>query len=296
MKNFKEAIEAVKQQKEKKVTAVVAADEHAIQAALEGVKEDMITPIFIGDEAEIKEILKNEGATQEFEIIPTESLQEAAEVGVKLVRDDRAQLILKGLIDTSILLKAVVNKEKGIGTGKIMSHLAILEIPTYHKLLTITDGGMIPYPDIEKKRYILENAVDALVDMGWEKPKVAVMAAIEKVNPGMQETVDAAQLKEWNEQGEIKNCIVEGPISFDLAYLEEAAKLKHYESPVAGDPDILIVPNLACGNMLSKALNIAAKGRLAGLVVGAKAPILLNSRSSTAEEKFLSLVMAQLLN
>ncbi|MBP2651655.1 MAG: phosphate butyryltransferase [Firmicutes bacterium] len=199
---------------------------------------------------------------------------------------------MKGKIQTADLLKAVVNKEKGLRTGSVMSHVVLHEIPTYHKLLVITDGGMMMYPNLAEKKQIIENAVNSLLSLGYDKPKVAVLAAVENVNPKMPEAVDAGLLKEMNQKGEIKNCIVEGPISYDLAMSKDAAKIKGYESPVTEDADILMVPNITVGNIMGKALVYSAGAKIAGFIVGAKVPIVLTSRGSSAEEKYLSLVLS----
>jgi len=220
---------------------------------------------------------------------------EAARLAVELVKNGTVDFIIKGCLDTSVLLKAVVNREEGLGTGRLMSHIAFNEVRTYHKLLITTDGGMNLYPDVNQKQQIIENAVEVLKKLGYDKPKVACLAAVEKVNPKMPETVDAMELKKRNQEGVLKDCVVEGPISFDLAFDKNAAMHKNYESPVAGDADVLLVPNIAVGNVLGKSLVHAAGGRMAGLVVGARCPIIITSRSSTAEEKFLSTALASLI-
>lgn len=173
-----------------------------------------------------------------------------------------------------------------------MSHVAILEVPAYPKLIAITDGGMMMYPDVEEKKEILENAVQVFKSMGYECPKVAVLAAVETVNPKMPEAVDADILKKMNESGEIKDCIVEGPISVDLTFNKESAVVKGYKSPVTGEADILLVSNITVGNILSKALLEMANATMAGIIVGAKVPIVLTSRGATTQEKYLSLVLS----
>ena len=172
-----------------------------------------------------------------------------------------------------------------------MSHFVINEIPNYHKLLVTTDGGMLMYPDLEQKKHIIENAVDTLISLGYDKPKVAVLAAVERVNPKMPETVDAAKLKEMNQSGAIINCIIDGPLSYDITMNKESAKIKGVDSQVCGDADILIVPNITTGNILGKCLVYSAGAKMAGFIVGAKVPIVLTSRGSSSEEKYLSLVL-----
>lgn len=291
MKSYDALLESL-QNTERQPLAVVAADAHSIEAALEGEKKGLVTPIFIGDKEKIAQTLRDMGERVGYEIMEAATLEEAAEIGVRLVGSVKAKLILKGQIDTAILLKAVLNKEYGIAKAGVLSHIALLDAPTYHKLFIVTDGGMIPYPTLEQKAAILKSAVDAMHKLGVDVPKVAVLAAVEKANPKLPETMDALALKELNQKGEITGCIVEGPISFDLAYDKEASELKGYKSDVAGDADIFLTPDFVSGNILAKSFTYAAKGRMAGLILGAKAPILLTSRSSTAEEKFLSLALA----
>lgn len=293
-KNFNELIEKIQKDKSKKRVAVVAAhDEHTLQAVFRAKKDGIVDPILIGDKIKIKEILNEINVSiNEDLIINVEGDVEAAMKAVELIHENKADFIMKGKIQTSDLLRAVVNKEKGLRTGNVMSHLVIFEIPSYHKLLAVTDGGMMMYPNLDEKKQILENAVKTFVAMGYEKPKVAVLAAVEQVNPKMPESVDADMLKKMNQSGEIKDCIVEGPISYDLAMSKESAELKGYYSPVTEECDILIVPNITAGNILGKALLYSAGAKMAGFIVGAKVPIVLTSRGASAEEKYLSLVLS----
>lgn len=293
LKNFDEMLQKVRGLARKRTVALVAAeDKHALEAVLHAEKEGIVRPILVGDEGKIREILKELNATNEYEIYNEPDSNKAAYKAVELVRDNKADFLMKGKIETAGILKAVVDKEKGLGQGRLMSHFVLVEVPTYHKLLVTTDGGMVMYPTLDQKKEIIHNAVDTLLKLGYERPKVGVLAAIEKVNPKMPETIDADKLKEMNLKGEIENCIIEGPISYDLAMYKEAAKLKGYESEVAGDVDALIVPNITTGNVLGKALIYSANGKMAGIIVGAKAPIILTSRGSSAEEKFLSIALA----
>lgn len=293
LRNFDEMVEKVKGLPAKRTVALVAAeDRHALEAVLHAEKEGIVKAILVGDEGKIRELLKDLNATGEYEIANEPDSSKAAYKAVELVRENKADFLMKGKIDTAGILKAVVDKERGLGQGRLMSHVAIVEVPTYHKLLVATDGGMVMYPTLDQKKEIINNAVETLLKLGYERPKVGVLAAVEKVNPKMPETVEGDKLKEMNINGEIKNCIVEGPISYDLAIYEEAAKIKGYESQVAGDVDVLVVPDITTGNVLGKALIYSAKGKMAGIVVGAKVPIILTSRGSSAEEKFLSLALA----
>lgn len=293
-KNFNELIQKVQKVDEKKRVAVVAAqDEHTLEAVFRARKDHIAEPVLIGDKVKIKAIVKS--LNEELDdkaIIHAENDGDAAEKSVRLIHDNAADFIMKGKIQTADLLRAVVNKEKGLRTGNVMSHFVIHEMPSYHKLLVVTDGGMMMYPTVEEKKQIIENAVNTLIAMGYEKPKVAVLTAVENVNPKMPETIDADMLKQMNRRGEISDCIVEGPISYDLAMSRESARIKGYNSPVVADADILVVPNITAGNILGKSLVYSAGAKMAGFIVGARVPIVLTSRGASAEEKYLSLVLS----
>jgi phosphate butyryltransferase len=292
--NFDQLIEKVRDiDGAKRVAVVCAHDEHTLEAVQKAENDGLVKSVLIGKSAEINEILKKLNFEKDdTDIIHVEGDLETAYKACEIIRNEQADFLMKGKIQTGDLLKAVVDKEKGLRTGKVMSHVVFHEIPNYHKLMVVTDGGMMMYPDLDKKKQILENAVDTLCAIGYEKPKVAVLAAVEKVNPKMQESVDAGALKEMNVKGEIKNCIVEGPISYDLTMNKESAAIKGFESPVTGDADIMIVPNITVGNILGKCLVFSAEAKMAGFIVGAKVPIVLTSRGSTSEEKYLSLIIS----
>ena len=297
IKNFDELIKKIKKiEKPKKVVVVCAHDKHTLEALGKAEKEGIIESILIGNKNRIKELLKSiVFEKSEDSIIDTGSDTEAAYRAVELVRCHKADFIMKGKIQTADLLKAVVDRDKGLRGDKIMSHISFLEVPTYHKLLAVTDGGMVISPGLEEKKQILENAVEIFLSLGYENPKVALLAAVEKTNPKMSESVDGEALKKMNLDGEIKNCLVEGPISYDLAICKKSAEIKEYSSPVAGDADILVVPNITVGNVLAKSLVYSGKAKMAGFVTGAGVPIVLTSRGATSEEKYLSLVLCAAL-
>ncbi|HPW18119.1 MAG TPA: bifunctional enoyl-CoA hydratase/phosphate acetyltransferase [Candidatus Aminicenantes bacterium] len=293
-KNFEELIGKVKNvSRVKRVGVVAAQDGPSLEAVLRAMGDGLLEPALIGDKARITDILAKLGAgLPESAIVDEPDPLRAAAEAVRLVREGRADFLMKGKIETGDLLKAVVNKETGLGTGRVMSHMAIQTVPRYHKMLVTTDGGMLPYPTLEQKKDIIVNAVNALRAMGYDRPKVGVLAAVEKVNPKMPETVEAAALKEMNAKGEITGCVVEGPISMDIAVVKERAEVKGFVSEVAGDADILVVPDIHAGNILGKCLVELAGAKMAGLILGARAPIVVTSRGSSAEEKYLSLVLA----
>ena len=295
LKSMKDMAEMVKANPvKKKIVLACAHDEHSLDAVYEAYKEGIVEPILVGKEAEIKEIMAEHGFDfgGKEKIYDVDDDVESARKAVSLIREGEGDFMMKGRMQTADLLKQVVNKETGLQVGKIMSHVGLFEIPNYHKLVAMTDGGMLVSPDLEKKAKIVSNAVETMQNMGYEDPKVAVLCAAEKLNEKAQESVDAAALKEMNEKGEIAGCTVEGPISYDIALSREIADFKGFESPVAGEADVLIVPDMAAGNMLGKSWTITAGGTMAGIIVGAKVPIVLTSRGATAEEKFYSIVFA----
>lgn len=277
----------------KRMAVASAGEEHTLLAALHARREGIARPILVGNQEIIESLLKRLGEEVPAEdIYPASDPKEAAELSVSLVREGKADFLMKGYLDTAVILKAVVNKETGLGKGGVMSHFTMFEIPGYHKILVPVDGGMVTYPTLEQKKAIIENTVGTLRAMGYECPKVGVLACVEKVNPKMPETVEAAELSRMNREGEIKDCIVEGPISYDCAVDAEIARLKGYESRIAGDVDVLVAPNIHAGNIMGKMLACTCKARMAGFVVGAKCPIVLTSRGSSAEEKYLSIVVS----
>ncbi len=274
--------------------AVVAAahDEHTLQAVFAARRDGLIRPILVGRRNEIRSIAHSLGEELSPEqIVDAQDDLECAARSVALIREGKGDILIKGMLQTGTLLKAVVHRETGIRASQVMSHVAILDVPRYHKLLFITDGGMVVAPNLEQKGHILKNAVDFCRFLGYERPKAAALCAVETVNPAMPETGDALSLKEAGERGEFGPCIVEGPISLDLATDREAALVKGYHSPVAGDADILLVPAIAVGNVLGKALYGLAGGQMAGVVLGAAVPITINSRGATPEEKYYSILL-----
>ena len=280
-----------------KVTCAVACahDAHTLEAIMTMRNEGLMNCLLVGHTAEIKQIAAQHGyEVADAEIIEAATDEAAAQICVDLVREGKAGFILKGLLQTGTLLKAVVNKQTGLNTGSVISHFALVELPGYHKLLGVTDSGMIPCPDLDTKKAIIHNAVGAMQKLGYEKPLISALCAAEAVSPKIQETVDAAALKEASLAGELGNCYVEGPISFDLAMNPESAKVKKFESPVVGNSDILLVPGLAAGNIMVKSMLQFAGAQMAGCIVGAKCPIALISRSASYEEKYYSLLLCAL--
>ncbi len=296
-KNLQEMAEVVKSHPVKKrIVLCCAHDEHSLDAVNNAVKEGIVDPVLVGKEEEIRKIIKENGfVLEDAPIYNVEDDVEAAKKAVSLINEGKGDFLMKGKMQTADLLKQVVNKETGLQTGipgAVMSHVGMFEVPNYHKLIALTDGGMLLHPTREQKVQVINNAVTTLHNMGYENPKVACLCAAEKLNAKAPESVDAAALKEMNQNGEITGCVVEGPISYDIALSKEIADFKGFESPVAGDVDIMMVPDMVSGNVLGKSWVIQGGGKMTGLIVGAKAPIVLTSRGSGADEKFYSIVFA----
>ena len=284
---------------DKRVNLSVAAahDEEVLLAIKSAVEMEIITPILIGEENKIREISKEINFDlSKFKIINKGTIEECAETAVKLVSSGEADFAMKGLLDTSVILKAVLNKEWGLRTDSLLSHVMVYEVPSYDKLLVTTDGGMNIEPDYDQKVKILKNAIEATKPLGLKHIKVACLAAKEKVNSKMQATVDARALQEAGERGEFgKDVTVEGPLAFDLAVSKEAAKVKGFKSKVSGETDIMLMPTIEVGNGIGKALTYFAGAKSAGIIMGAKAPIVLVSRADSHESKLYSIAYGALI-
>ncbi len=290
IKNFEELIASVKGGPKKTVALVQANDAHALEAVIEA--QDIVNAILVGDPEKIRAELSALGQSPDlFEIVSVPEGMHPSVCAANLINDGRADFLMKGKIMTGDLLRGVLSPEAGLRTGGLMSHIIITEVPAYHKLLCVTDGGMCTYPDLEKKVDIVKNAVGFFKGLGYGTVNVAALCAIETVNPKMPETVHAAELKQMSLKGELGDCYVEGPISYDLAMMPELSAIKGYECPCVGDFDILLVPEIVVGNVLGKCLTYTCNGKMAGLVLGCKVPIVLTSRGSSAEEKYNSLAL-----
>ncbi len=293
-RDFSEIVEKTRAAQTKSVLAVAAAeDTHVIEAVLKAGREGIADAILVGNAPIIRELIRSqEGDPADFEIVTAASDENAGQAAVSLVKAGKANILMKGKMETRDLLKPVVARENDLHTGRVMSHMAFNKLPNYPKLIVNTDGGMIVYPSLEDKKNIIINAVTTLRAMGYDCPKIAVLAGVEKVNPKMIETVEADQLKQMNLSGEIPDCIVEGPLSYDIAMDAEIARYKGSHCPHSGDFDVLVVPNLAAGNILGKSWTVTAQSVMAGIIVGAKVPVIIVSRGSSSEEKFLSIALA----
>lgn len=277
---------------ETSILAVAAAeDEDVLQSVKDAIENKIIKPILIGNEEKIRKIANEiELNLEGIKIVNSNSIEYSAEIAVKLITNKEADFLMKGLIDTSILLKAVLNKDYGLRTDSLLSHVMIYEFPTYHKLLCVTDAAMNINPNYEQKVKILKNAIEAYKGLGIEEIKVGCIAAKEKVNPKMPATIDADLLAKACLKGEFgENVIVEGPVALDIAMSKHASMAKGYNSKISGEVDILLLPYIEVGNALGKSLTYMANAKSAGVIMGAKAPIVLTSRSETADSKLYSI-------
>ncbi|MBT3209047.1 MAG: bifunctional enoyl-CoA hydratase/phosphate acetyltransferase [Bacteroidetes bacterium] len=282
-----------KQKDKKKLVLAVAQDHHALDAAYNAYKKEIVEIVLVGKKDEIISLSeKYSYSLTDIQIIDEADKQKAVEISVKLVAEKKADILMKGNVNTSVLLKGVLNKEWGLRTGGLLSHLAIFEIKKYHKLLGLTDVAMNIAPDLKAKVAILKNAIDYMNKLGIEKPKVAAIAAMENVDENMIASLDAALLSKMSQRNQILNCEIDGPLAFDNAISSESAIQKGISSPVSGDADLLLMPNIESGNVLYKALSFFGDAKIAAVILGAKAPIVLTSRSDSEEAKLNSILLA----
>lgn len=281
-------LEKAKSVKRSRIALAAAHDKDALMSVCAARREGIAEPLLIGCGAEIRAILSSIGEDPAaFEIIEAGTDTECAETAVRAVRDGKAKFLMKGILSTADLMRAVLNKEWGLRTGSSISHIMFYDIPGY-KLAALTDGGMFAFPDLEGKKAILENCITTMRKLGWGHLSCACLCGAEQLNPKFQNMADAAELAampRWAEE----DVSVFGPVGFDLAVSTEACRHKKYAAPGAGEADILLVPNYEVGNNLGKALSIFGGAKNAGIVVGAAAPIILVSRADSAETKLASI-------
>lgn len=292
LKNYAETLEKAKEKGLVTISIAVAQDRDVLEAIKLAMDANLARAILVGDKALIEPMLEEVGLPSNTPIVHESDLTKAALKAVSLVNKGEAQVLMKGLVNSSDFLKAVLNPEEGLRTGRLLSHLAAFEVPGQEKLIFHTDGGMNITPDLEQKKEILTNALLALNTMGIEQPNVAVLTANEKVNPKMPATVDAQGLVEMWEAGQFPPSIVEGPIALDVAVSPEAAQHKGLESRVSGKVDLFLMPNIETGNVCGKALIYYAQAKMAGLILGATNPIVMTSRAETAQGKLNSIALA----
>ena len=268
----------------------------ALAGAVEAAERNLITPLLVGPAAKIAETAAAaELDISNLEIFDVPHSHASAAKAVALIREGKAEILMKGSLHTDELMSAIVSREGGLRTGRRISHVFIMDVPTYHKVLIVTDAAINIAPALEDKVDICQNAIDLAVSLGLEKPKVAILAAVETVTSKMPATIDAAALCKMAERGQIKGGILDGPLAFDNAISSQAAETKGIKSPVAGDPDILLAPDLEAGNILAKQLTFLANADSAGMVLGAKVPVILTSRADSVRSRIASCGVAKLV-
>jgi phosphotransacetylase len=268
----------------------------ALEGAAEAAKQGLIVPLLVGPASRIAEVAESSGIDlSNFEIVDAPHSHGAATKAVELIKQGRAEILMKGSLHTDELMSAIVSREGGLRTARRISHVFIMDVPTYHKVLIVTDGAINIAPTLEDKVDICQNAIDLAISLGLEKPKVAILAAVETVTSKMPATLDAAALCKMAERGQIKGGILDGPLAFDNAISTQAAETKGIKSAVAGDPDILLAPDLESGNILAKQLTFLANADSAGMVLGAKVPVILTSRADSVRSRIASCAVAKLV-
>ncbi len=277
----------------RRLVLAAAQDQTSLTSVISAARDGYIEPILVGD----KEAIQNIASENNLDISGVRMIHEpdtevAVEIAVKMVRSNQADILMKGKVGTSTLLKAVLNKEWGLRTGSLLSHIAIFEVEAYHKLIAVTDVAMNIAPNLQDKIAIVNNSVACLNRLGVELPKVAVLGAVEMVSENMQATLDAALLSKMNQRDQIKHCIIDGPLAFDNAISLDSAKHKGIRSDVAGDTDLLLMPDIEVGNVLYKSLVFFAHAKVAAVILGAIVPIVLTSRSDSDQAKYDSILLA----
>jgi phosphate acetyltransferase len=268
----------------------------ALSGAVEAAQKLLIVPILVGPAGKIAATAKSANIDLgNLEIVDVPNGIAAAARAVELVREGRAEVLMKGSLHTDELMSAIVSRERGLRTARRISHAFVMDVPTYHKVLIITDAAINIAPTLEDKVDICQNAIDLAISLGREKPKVAILCAVETVNSKMQATLDAAALCKMAERGQIKGGILDGPLAFDNAISKQAAVTKGITSEVAGDPDILLAPDLEAGNILAKQLSFLANADSAGMVLGARVPVILTSRADSVRSRIASCAVAKLV-
>ena len=296
-KSFDDLLKKLATVEKKKVSVAVAQDSEVLLAVKAAKERNIADSILVGDADEIKKVADEIGMSLDgFEVIDVKDKIEAARTAVKLVSDGKADMYMKGLLDTKDFLRSVLDKEVGLRTGRPLSHVCVFEMEGVDHLLFLTDVAFVPYPTLEDKANIIRNTVEICEACGIENPKVAPLAAVEVVNPKMPETVEADELTKMNERGEIERCIVDGPLSLDLATVPEAAEHKGATGrKIVGDADVLLFPDIHAGNILYKRLVHFAKVKNGNLITGTAAPVILTSRSDSFEVKVNSLALGALV-
>ncbi len=277
----------------KKLVLATAQDQQSLSAVLRAWSDNIVEPVLIGDKEKIQNISDENGYNiTGLRIIHEPDTDMAVEMAVRMLSSKQADILMKGKVGTSTLLRCVLNKEWGLRTGNLLSHIALFEVGTYHKLIAVTDVAMNIAPNLKDKIAIVNNSVSFLGRLGYTMPKVAVLGAVEMVNENMEATLDAALLSKMNQRDQIRNCIIDGPLAFDNAISLDSARHKGIKSEVAGDTDLLLMPNIEVGNVLYKSLVFFAQAKVASIILGALVPIVLTSRSDSEQAKYDSILLS----
>ena len=293
IKNLSSLVELAKSKRKRKIAVAAAGDYHVLEAISNATSQGIIEPILVGDESEIRRISKEiKFNLENISVINVPDSYEASLEATKIVGEGKAEILMKGLVSSGLLLKAVLNKQFGLRTGSLLSHVALFETPYYHKLLGVTDAAMNVDPGLEEKIDIIKNAVKVFHGLNNDNPKVAILGSVETINPKMEATMHAATISMMNYRNQIKGCIIDGPLALDGAISKKAAELKHIRSDVAGDADLILAPDINGANILYKSLNFLGGATAAAVIMGAKVPIVLTSRGDTEKSKFLSIALA----
>ena len=293
LKALTELHDMARSHKPRRLVLAAAHDEHSLGALVHAAKKRFVEGILIGDQKKVEDIANAQGFDLGvFHLINEPDTNLAAAMAVKMVRDNQADILMKGNLGTSNLLKAVLNKESGLRSEELISHLALFQLSSYHKLLGLTDAAINISPDLQEKASIINNAVGFLRKLGLETPKVAMLSAVETVNPNIKSGIDAAILTKMAERGQIKHCMVDGPLAFDNAISKKSARIKRISSQVAGDADLLVADNIDVANSIYKSWIYFANASCAAVILGATAPIVLTSRADPADTKLNSIAMA----
>jgi phosphate butyryltransferase len=294
---LKQIVDRVKGTPPKRLAIASGEDPHTIEAVGRAVKEKLVQAVLTGDKNAIKKVAdENKIDTGLFEIVDEPDKAKALSVAIAKVRSGEADFLMKGLLDSSVYIRGIIDKEKGLlPPGKLLSHVTVIQVPTWKKLIICGDVAVIPAPDLEAKIAILNYAIDVAHKLGIDKPKAVFLSAVEKVNPKMPSTTESAIISKMAERGQITGAVVDGPLALDVAFSEESAQIKGIKSPVAGDADILVFPSIEAGNIFFKACTYLAKGELGAIVAGATCPCILTSRSDSEDTKFFSIALGSLL-
>ncbi len=293
IKSLEKFIKIAKGKAIKRIVVAAAEDDSVLLAIRDAVEEQLVQPILVGDISKIRNIahLINFNIDK-YEIIDEKDPKISANIAVSLVRQGKADILMKGLVKTADFLRAILNKESGLRKGELLSHIGFFELPTYHKLLALTDAAQNIAPDLNEKVSILRNSIDCFHKLGIDNPKIAMIAAVETVNPKMPSTIDAAAIAIMNKRNQIGNCTIDGPLAFDNAISKLSAEHKGIASDIAGDVDLIMAPNIEVANSLYKSFTYMAKATVAAIILGATVPIVLTSRADSDRSKLMSIALA----